>query len=72
MKKPKKKSKHRQQKKMKREARRKKIREAKRKNYLALVGRMQNMDEDELKEFLGDDYEPEEEIYEEQVPGYDH
>tara|TARA_R110002110_G_scaffold203022_1_gene414172 strand:- start:265 stop:483 length:219 start_codon:yes stop_codon:yes gene_type:complete len=71
MKKLKSNSRHRQQKKMKKEARRKKIRAAKRKNYLALVDRMRNMDEDELKEFLGDDYEPEEEIYEEQVPGYD-
>ena len=71
MKNSKSKVKYHQQKKMKREARRKKIRAAKRKNYLALVDKMRNMDEDELKKFLGEDYEPESECYKDEVPGYD-
>lgn len=71
MKKPKKNERHLQRKKMKKEARRKKIRKAKRKVHLALIDKMRNMDEDELREFLGEDYEPEPEDYEEQIPGYD-
>ena len=72
MKKPKKKARHRQQRKMKKEARRKKIRAAKRKNYLSLVDKIRRMDEDEFREFAGEGYEPEPEVYHDETPGYDY